>query len=302
MRRRSILALLTLILAVILPLTAAAEDPPAPTTRHSIRVDGLPVAGPAEVVAFIIESPPGAQTPPYTRPGLLVATTLAGEVTLTTDGVEKAYKVGEVSTEPPGVVTVARNRGAVRAFQMGSMVIPRGAAPGTTVPGASPPAAPALVSHSLHRTAAILPAGPYEVAQTLQDFAPGAQTPPHTHPGQVVVTVLAGELSFTTGGATKTYKVGESFVELPGVVGQARNAGTAPATVKAVYLLPKGAPLSNPVAPTAPATGSGGNRPAMPNTGAGGGNDRPLVAWLVLAVGGALAAGGRLLRQRVHRA
>jgi hypothetical protein len=34
------------------------------------------------------------------------------------------------------------------------------------------------------------------------DFAPGAQTPPHTHPGQVVGTVLAGEITFTTGGAT----------------------------------------------------------------------------------------------------
>jgi quercetin dioxygenase-like cupin family protein len=273
MRRRSILAAVILILAFALPAAVAADDPPAPTTRHAIRVDGLPVAGSADVLAFIVESPPGAQTPPHTHPGLVVATTLEGEVTLTTGGVEKTYKVGEVLTEPPGVAAVARNRGTVRALQMGSMVIPQGAAPSTAEPGASPPAAPALITHYLHRTAAIIPAGPYEVAHTLLDFAPGAQTPPHTHPGQVVSTVLAGEIAFTTGGATTVYMTGETFVELPGVVGQARNAGSAPATVKAVYLLPKGAPLSSPVAPAPPSTGTGGTLPGLPSTGAGGGQD-----------------------------
>ena len=109
------------------------------------------------------------------------------------------------------------------------------------------------------------------------DFAPGAQTPLHTHPGQVVSTLIDGGLTFTTGGATKVYKTGESFVELPGVVGQARNAGSAPAAVMAVLLRPKGAPLSVPVAPAPPATGIGGTLPGLPSTGAGGGTISPVV-------------------------
>ena len=142
------------------------------------------------------------------------------------------------------------------------------------------------------------------MAQTLLDFAPGAQTPMHTHPGQVISTVIAGELSFTTGGTTTVYKVGETFVELPGVIGQARNVGGAPTAVKSVYLLPKGAPLSVPIAPAPPPTGTGGTLPGLPSTGAGGGADRPLAAWLLLAAGGGtLALGWSLRRQRgSHRA
>jgi len=39
----------------------------------------------------------------------------------------------------------------------------------------------------------------------------------------------------------------------------------------------------------------------MPNTGAGGGTDLSL-GWLVLLAGGALAAGGGLLKRRARRA
>ncbi len=285
---KRLLATLILILAFVLPAAVAADDPPAPTTRHSTRVDGLPVAGPADVLAFIVEFPPGALTPPHTHPGLVVGTMLEGESSLIIGEVETTYRVGEVFTEPPGVVSVGLNRGTVRSLAMGSMVIPQGAAPSTTVPGAATPPGPALVTHYLHRGVAIIPAGAYEVAHTLLDFAPGAQTPPHTHPGQVVATVLAGEITFTTQGTTTVYKTGETFVELPGVVGQARNAGTAPAAVKAVYLLPKGAPLSTPVA-----------MPGMPNTGAGGPAQRALAPLVALLLAGLLLAAGWGRRHRL---
>jgi quercetin dioxygenase-like cupin family protein len=79
---------------------------------------------------------------------------------------------------------------------------------------------------------------PFDVVQALLEFAPGAATPYHTHPGIVVSTVVAGELTFNLEGVDKIYKAGESFVELPDRVGQARNAGRAPARVMATYLLP----------------------------------------------------------------
>ena len=290
MRRRTTLAILLLILAVILPLTVAAEDPPAPTTRHQFRLDGLPITGPAEIFTHVFETLPGAQTPPHTHPGLLLGTVIEGELTMIIGGTEKAYKVGESFTEPPGVVAIAHNRGTVRSRVLGSMVMPKGVAPSTAEPGAPPAASPAPTTFYVHRTDAVLPAGAYEVAHTVLDFVPGAQTPPHTHPGQVIGTVLAGEITFTTQGTTRVYKTGETIIELPGVVGQARNAGSAPATVLAVYLLPKAAPLSTPV-----------TTPGMPATGAGGVAHRPSAPLAALLLGGALLAIGWGRRRRGTR-
>jgi len=156
---------------------------------------------------------------------------------------------------------------------------------------------------ALARADAVLPANPYEVAQSVVDFVPGAQTPAHTHPGQVFVTVLEGAITFRTGGTEKVYKVGESFIEPPGVVVTGVNTGTTRTMLLLTYLLSKGAPPAAPVAtPAPPATGNGGNLPGMPNTGAGGGGDRLPLGWLVLLAGGALAAGGTLLRRRARRA
>ena len=304
MRRRSMLATLILILAFALPVAVAAQTPPAPTTRHQYRLDGLPIAGPAEILTHVFETQPGSRTPRHTHPGLLLGTVFEGELTMTVGGVENAYTVGESFTEPPGVVSVAHNRGTVRSRVLGSMVMPKGVAPSTAEPGEPAPASPAPTTFYVFRTDAVLPSGPYEVAHTVLDFAPGAQTPPHTHPGQVVGTVLAGEISFTTQGTTKVYQAGETIVELPGVVGQARNAGSTPATVLAVYLLPKGAPLSVPVAPAPPATGTGGTLPGLPSTGAGGGDgglSRPAALGLAALGAGALVAGGWLVRRREVR-
>jgi quercetin dioxygenase-like cupin family protein len=89
----------------------------------------------------------------------------------------------------------------------------------------------------------------FNLVQSRLHFEPGAATPWHTHPGQVVVTVLEGENTFTMGDMKHLYRTGDSFIELPGTVGmEARNAGSSRMSVMATYLLPWGAPLSNPVA------------------------------------------------------
>jgi hypothetical protein len=104
----------------------------------------------------------------------------------------------------------------------------------------------------------------------------------------VMVTVVAGEITFNLEGVDHVYKAGESFVEVPNQVGQARNAGSVPARVMASYLLPQGAPLSTPHAgPMAPA--------ALPRTGQA--DSGALSAWLVLVAVIGLIAGGSLLRR-----
>src|SRR4029079_17941802 len=91
-------------------------------------------------------------------------------------------------------------------------------------------------------------AGPFDVVLVVQDFAPGAWNPWHTHAGEVVITVLDGAMVRRgDDGSEATYKAGESWVELPDMIHQAGNTGTAPPRLMAAFVLPQGAPLSTPV-------------------------------------------------------
>ncbi|MHB8647473.1 MAG: cupin domain-containing protein [Thermomicrobiales bacterium] len=240
----SLVALLLLTLVAAIPVAA---DPPANTIRYQFRADGLPVSGPMEMVKFVFDFAPGAATPLHTHPGLVVATVLEGTLTFSRGGIEKVYGVGENIIEVPNEVGLARNDTAGRTRAMVSVLVPKGAAPSTPQPGGPSPAPPAPVTLYLTRADAAIPTGAYEVVNVVSDFVPGAQTPQHTHPGQVFVTVLEGTITFRTGGTEKTYGVGESFVEQPGVVGQAVNASGAKTTLTTTYLLPKGAALLTPI-------------------------------------------------------
>jgi quercetin dioxygenase-like cupin family protein len=266
MRRRVALTALALVLTLALaPLGAGGQAPPGPTIRHQFRTAGLPPGGPMELAKFINEYAPGAETVAHTHPGLVVGTLIEGENTCLCGALTRTYRLGESLIERPGEVAVYRNTGTTRARVMASIVLPKGAPLSTPQPGAPPPAV-APTALYLSRVDAAIPAGPYEVAHAVLDFAPGAQTPPHTHPGQTVVTVLEGALTFRTGGTERTFGVGESFSEPGEMVGQALNTGAVRTTVLVTYLLPQGAPLSTPVpqAPGLPATGAGGAPPRAP--------------------------------------
>jgi quercetin dioxygenase-like cupin family protein len=290
MRHWATLTIVVLALA-LLPAGVAADDPPGPTIRHQFRVAGSPMNGAAEVVTFDLDYAPGSQTVPHTHPGLTMGTVLEGAVTIREAGMpEMVYRTGDSFTEMPGMVVVAANTGTTRTRVMASVVLPKGVAPSTPQPGGPSPAPAAPTTLHLFRADATFPPAPYEVAQAVLDFAPGAQTPTHTHPGQVFVTVLEGEITFTTGGAEKVYQAGASFVESPEIAGQARNTASSRTTVLATYLLPKDAPLSTPV-----------TMPGLPATGAGGGSNHilPLAAALPLACL-TIAIGWRLRRQRTR--
>jgi quercetin dioxygenase-like cupin family protein len=142
---------------------------------------------------------------------------------------------------------------------------------------------------------------PFDVVQQGLEFAPGAATPWHTHPGLVMVTVLAGELTFTYRGATTVYREGESFIEEPGQLAQARNASNSPTRVMASYVLPAGEPLSHPQAAPGTSQPASPQAPAqLPNTG-----EEPDIgtrAPLAFIAGIALLISGGLLRRRLaHR-
>ena len=285
MRRRTILTALILILTLALPWAAAAADPPGPTVRHQIRVAGLPTAGPADVVHTVNDFQPGQQTSVHTHPGLTIVTVLAGELTYRNPA-ERVYTVGEAFAERPDVVHYGLNAGTTPTRITTSFVIPKDATLTVPQPAQPSPAPPAPATPHQARVPAVMPVGAYDVVSAIVDFAPGAQTPQQSHNGQVVSTVLTGELTVSSGGAEKPYKVGETFAEPPETVAQIRNVGSAPASILSTYVLQQGAPLATPV--------------AMPTTGEGGmvrgAASLPVIVFLVGA--GSLVAGWLVRRQR----
>jgi quercetin dioxygenase-like cupin family protein len=292
MRRRSILAICFLMLAPVFgsAVGTGAAAPPAPTLRYQARADSQPLAGLAEMITFVADFDPGTQTAPHTHPGLTLALLLSGELTFQVNGrPDVTYQAGQMFAEPVGIVGTALNHGKVATSVMVSIVAPKGADPATNQPGGPSPAPPGPTARDLLRADAFFPGDAYEVAQAVFDFAPGAQTPVETHPGQVFVTVFDGAVTFSSQGAERTFQAGESFTELPDVATQIRNTGSGQATLLSTYLLPKGAALSTPT--STPAAGGGGmaRRPVNPLV---------LASGLAVGVGLVLGLGLELRRRR----
>jgi len=81
------------------------------------------------------------------------------------------------------------------------------------------------------------------------EYAPGAATPPHSHPGPVAVYVLEGAIeSQVEGGPLTTYRRGDAFFEAAhGKHKVSRNASQImPARFLAYFLTPKDEPLTIP--------------------------------------------------------
>jgi len=87
--------------------------------------------------------------------------------------------------------------------------------------------------------------GRFEEVQTLiLDFPSGTWTPLHSHGGLTLVRVLEGEMTRRIGSAEDVFRSGEGWVETPGDVHAAGNAGAALARVQVTFLLSQGAPLT----------------------------------------------------------
>jgi quercetin dioxygenase-like cupin family protein len=293
MHRRTVFTTLIALLFLGVGTSAAVgQAQPGPVVRHLFRTAGLPQAARFNVAQSILNFDPGAATPFHRHPGQVLVTVLEGENTFIANGVEKIYKAGESFVELPGDLGQARNAGAARMSVMATYMLPWEAPLSRPEPQDTTPLPRPFVSYQF-KTDLQPMAEAFDVVQQVLDFAPGAATPVHTHPGILVVTVLAGELTFKLNGADTVYKEGESFVEVPGQVVQARNASTVQTSVMVSYVIPKDAPLST-VHHAAPVPA------ALPTTG--GTADGALPIWLLVLAAGGLIAGGWMVRRRPGRA
>ena len=298
-RITAVLAVTAVIIAALGGDVAVAQTP-RPVVRYLFRTAGLPMSGPYEVAQLINAYEPGASTPWHTHPGLVLATVLDGQITLRMGNTETVYKEGDNFVERPGDVMQATNRTGNPTNILATFMLPKNAPLSTPQPGDTTPP-PRPVGRYPFRTAGLPLNGPYDVAHFINEFEPGAATPWHTHPGLVLVTVIAGELTFRVDHSEKVYKAGDSFVELPHHVAQARNASGARTTAVATFLVPRGAPLSEPVTPSAaapaPAPATGGAMPqpgALPATGTERRHLPVLVLATVLLLGGITARRQRM--------
>ncbi len=83
--------------------------------------------------------------------------------------------------------------------------------------------------------------GDFDLLTVILDFPPGAGLPAHVHGGQVLATVLSGELTLKEQGTEKIMKTGESWTENPGDQHSVVNTGKSTTRVAVSILLPKGA-------------------------------------------------------------
>lgn len=236
-----------LLLTLALPASVAARDdvPPGPTVRHMSRTDGLPISGEYEIIQWVLDFAPGAWSPVHIHGGKVFATVIAGQLTRRVDGVETIYKTGESFIEMPDHPHSAGNAGNETVTLWVTAVLPRGQTLTTVVGTPDPNPPPAPVARYMYRTVGWPQSGPYEIVQLVLDFAPGVSTPSHTHGGVLPTTVLAGELTMRSGeNGDSVYRVGETFLELPGGVQQILNATDQAATVAASVIVPRGTPIT----------------------------------------------------------
>ena len=83
-----------------------------------------------------------------------------------------------------------------------------------------------------------------EAIQVRVDFAPGAGSPRHSHPGEEIVYVLGGTLEYRLGGQPPVMLNAGGVLFIPyGTVHAARNIGGGSASELATYVVEKGKPL-----------------------------------------------------------
>ena len=80
------------------------------------------------------------------------------------------------------------------------------------------------------------------------EIAPGANAGHHTHPGDEITYVMEGQGELLIDGEPPLkFKAGEGFVVKAGLKHDARNTGTQPLKLAAIYVVEKGKPTATPV-------------------------------------------------------
>jgi LPXTG-motif cell wall-anchored protein len=301
-RTRFWTALLTVV-GLLLPAGAVfGQSAPEVQVISSKRFEALEAPGPIDVVQLVLDFRPGAGVPTHTHGGPVFVTVLEGAITLVGEQGEETFQAGQTLIELPTQSFSARNPtdGSTRLFA--TYVLPRGA---TLTTVAERAVVPALGPTTVAETWFTIdnPPARFDLVQLLLDLPPGAWTPPHSHGGPAVVSVLEGQVTGREPGLERRFGPGEGWTEHADDPHTTGNDGAARASVATTILLPTGAELTTvqealpgaapaPAAPARPIAAPAAQVPTMlPRTGS-----LPPSALAVAGLG--LVAAGSLLRRR----
>lgn len=283
MKQIRVLVALIAILVAMLPFGTALgqQTPSGPIVRQEATFDAAtPPAAPFEEVQMVVDFAPGASVAAHTHGGPAYITMIEGEITLRADGVATTYRAGDTFTERPGVLYEGGNTSAAPARLVVTYLVPKGASLTTLADGGSSeklPPGPTTVAQS----SVEVPQAPadFQVVQRLLEYPAGVWTPPQVHGGDLLATVIAGQLTARQQAEERTYVAGDTLFQPRGQALAVENAGSTSAQVVATVLLPAGAALAT-------------SQPAAPAPA--GQADLPLLA--LLGIGVALVAIGRVSR------
>jgi quercetin dioxygenase-like cupin family protein len=91
--------------------------------------------------------------------------------------------------------------------------------------------------------------GPQQVIVQTREFAPGASSGWHVHPGTEIAYVVSGEMELQLASGVLKLEPGDSFTAPRGVAHNGVNPGKAPAQIVITLVLDKGAEPRQSVAP-----------------------------------------------------
>ncbi len=240
------LAVVLFLLSISFPALAQDATDQAPsggfTVVSSAWFPGVAINGAFTELVRVVDFPPGTGTGLHTHGGpTLLSMMDGGSLTLRQDGVDKQYGPWESWMEMPDKVHEAFNDGNTTARVIASYLVPDGKQP--AVPQGDPDRPAGKIVYEAQFPGITMDGMFVELVRVV-DFPPGSGTGLHTHGGPTFILVTDGAFTLRQDGTDTTYKTGESWMEHPGKIHEAFNAGDKPAQCIAIYLLPMATPTT----------------------------------------------------------
>jgi quercetin dioxygenase-like cupin family protein len=242
MYARVVRLVVSLALALGFATLSAAGATSSPNVRYAYTwtVNDAP-AGAWDVYVGCIHWAPGAWSGAHTHPG--------PEYGIYLEGTGSVWSAGSgISSMGPrapfhesgGSVHESGNISTGEVLSLSTHILSAGGAfnpPANPMPADAPAAAPG--NDRLYRfkvPLAVHPSNPFKLTIEVLDFAGNSSVPAHVVPATTVLVVVDGSLVITSGGASKTYDIGEEVTLPAGSPVAITNPGTTLATAVATQL------------------------------------------------------------------